>query len=369
MPGRATWRQSLSRTSRSSRRCCASSRRNTTSFSAVSSVASRPPPRTPFSRSCAPTSAVRSRTPRSVSSTPPWSPATTRSGRSGPGGCARRRRGASAGPAVARPVAAPRPEPRHPAHTAANPGEYLSSDPLHEPRHLEQFFETYRRLREESGESTAKLRVESFQKALAEKVEKIKREQGCEAVLIRVTSEQGRTRIVAKPFRRQAKPAGRIAVTMRLRSQRTLAQPAACCGIGLHSGLIVNLELQAPAAVERDRLPARRPARETVGRRRGAQRHEHGVRDHHRVPGRAHRHRRASARGAGRPRRRQRPGPGRRRRGADHGRQRAALSRPGAQRRHRRAGGGAAAPAHPARRRDRRGRARRGLLPGRRRWT
>jgi len=101
-----------------------------------------------------------------------------------------------------------RPEPRHPAHTAADPGEYLSSDPLREPRRLEQFFETYRRLRDESGESTARLRVESFQKALAEKIEKIKREQGCEAVLIRVVKEQGRTRIVAKPFRRQAKPSG-----------------------------------------------------------------------------------------------------------------------------------------------------------------
>jgi hypothetical protein len=112
------------------------------------------------------------------------------------------------GSSVVRHVAPPRPEPRRPAHTAANPGEYLSSDPLHEPRHLGQFFETYRRLREESGEPTAKLRVESFQKVLAEKVEKIKREQGCEAVLIRVVKEQGRTRIVAKPFRRQAKRSG-----------------------------------------------------------------------------------------------------------------------------------------------------------------
>jgi hypothetical protein len=112
------------------------------------------------------------------------------------------------GSCAARPVAPARPEPRHPAHTAAKPGEYLSTNPLHEPRHLEQFFETYRRLREESGEKTDKLRVESFQKALAEKVEKIKKEQGCEAVLIRVTKEQGRTRIVAKPFRRQPRPPG-----------------------------------------------------------------------------------------------------------------------------------------------------------------
>jgi len=116
-----------------------------------------------------------------------------------------REEGRAAGNAVARRVAPPRAEPRHPVHTAARPGEYLASDPLHESRHLEQFFETYRRLREESGESTAKLQVETFQRALAEKVDKIKREQGCEAVLIRVVNDQGRTRIVAKPFRRQSK--------------------------------------------------------------------------------------------------------------------------------------------------------------------
>jgi len=112
------------------------------------------------------------------------------------------------GACIPRQAAQPRPEPRHPAHTAAKPGEYLATDPLHEPRHLEQFFETYRRQREASGESTDKLRVESFQKALAEKVEKIKREQGCESVLIRVVNDQGRTRIVAKPFRRQAGQSG-----------------------------------------------------------------------------------------------------------------------------------------------------------------
>lgn len=116
--------------------------------------------------------------------------------------------GRAGGSCAPRPAAKPQQEQRHPAHTAANPREYLSADPLREPRHLEQFFETYRRLREESGESTAKLRVESFQKALAEKVEKIKREQGCEAVLIRVAIEQGRTRIVARPFRRQGRPSG-----------------------------------------------------------------------------------------------------------------------------------------------------------------
>jgi UDP-3-O-[3-hydroxymyristoyl] N-acetylglucosamine deacetylase len=33
-------------------------------------------------------------------------------------------------------------------------------------------------------------------------------------------------------------------VSLRLRCQRTLAHPAGCCGIGLHSGLIVNLEVR-----------------------------------------------------------------------------------------------------------------------------
>ncbi len=109
------------------------------------------------------------------------------------------------GTCVIRSAAGSKPEPRSPVHTAANPAEYLASNPLHEQRHLEQFFETYRRMREESGETSGKLRLESFQKALAEKIEKIKQEQGCESVLVRVVSDQGRTRIVAKPFRRQSK--------------------------------------------------------------------------------------------------------------------------------------------------------------------
>lgn len=51
-------------------------------------------------------------------------------------------------------------------------------------------------------------------------------------------------------------------MTRRLRSQRTLAQPAACCGIGLHSGLIVNLELRplppsSGIVFERTDLPGR----------------------------------------------------------------------------------------------------------------
>ena len=106
-------------------------------------------------------------------------------------------------PGVSVPRTVPaRTAPRPSAPAAAPLPEYLASDPLHEQRHLLQFFETYRRMREESGESNAKLRPESFRRALAEKVEKIKREQRCESVLLRVVTDQGRTRLVAKPFRR-----------------------------------------------------------------------------------------------------------------------------------------------------------------------
>jgi hypothetical protein len=112
------------------------------------------------------------------------------------------------GPCAARPAAPPRPERKQPAQTAAGALEYLASDPMHEPRHLGQFFQAYRRLREECGEPTAKLSAESFQRALAEKVEKIKRERGCEAVLVRIVTDQGRTRLVAKPFRSHYGKAG-----------------------------------------------------------------------------------------------------------------------------------------------------------------
>lgn len=119
-----------------------------------------------------------------------------------------REEGRALGTVPARPLGAPREEPPPPRKTAADPREYLTSDPRHEQRRMEQFLETYRRLRAECGEPTEKLSAAGFQKALADKVEKIKREQGCDAVLIRVVADQGRTRIVAKPFRRPAKRTG-----------------------------------------------------------------------------------------------------------------------------------------------------------------
>jgi hypothetical protein len=115
--------------------------------------------------------------------------------------------GRACGTAVARPVHVQREGAPHPGKTAADPREYLTADPRHEQRRVEQFLETYRRLRAECGEPTERLTAAGFQKALADKVEKIKREQCCDAVLIRVVADQGRTRIVAKPFRKRDKRA------------------------------------------------------------------------------------------------------------------------------------------------------------------
>jgi hypothetical protein len=78
----------------------------------------------------------------------------------------------------------------------------VAVDPARETHRLQKLYAVYRSLREEVGESVEKLRPESFQKAIADKVEKIKAAQGCEAVLIRVVKEEGKTRIVAKPMRR-----------------------------------------------------------------------------------------------------------------------------------------------------------------------
>lgn len=111
--------------------------------------------------------------------------------------------GRSPGTGLTRPAAPPPAAGRTPQR-AHNASEYLAVHPEHETRRMQELYETYRRLREEAGEPTAKLRVENFRNALVEKIEKIKREQNCDTVLVRIVKDQGRARIVARPFRRAA---------------------------------------------------------------------------------------------------------------------------------------------------------------------
>ncbi len=102
-------------------------------------------------------------------------------------------------------AAAGRPAPR-PA--AGREAQYVAVDPAHEPRRMQRLYETYRTLREQQGESVERLRAEGFQKTLSDRVAKIKAQYGCDAVLIRVVADGGRTRIVARPYRRGADGGG-----------------------------------------------------------------------------------------------------------------------------------------------------------------
>lgn len=104
------------------------------------------------------------------------------------------------GPAAQRPVA-PRPQ----VHLRQPTTEYITADPRHEAERIQHLFDTYRHFRQECGETTEKLKAESFQRALAEKVQKIKETHRVDSVLIRLVKDGGKTRIVAKPFRRRPK--------------------------------------------------------------------------------------------------------------------------------------------------------------------
>jgi hypothetical protein len=105
------------------------------------------------------------------------------------------------GPAAQRPVA-PHPQ----LHVRPPTTEYITANPQQEAQRIQHLFDSYRHLRQECGESTEKLKAESFQRALAEKVQKIKEAHRVDSVLIRLVKDGGKTKIVAKPFRRRPQP-------------------------------------------------------------------------------------------------------------------------------------------------------------------
>lgn len=113
-----------------------------------------------------------------------------------------REEGRSPIPAPRKPRAvAPAPRPAPQPAPPPGPAEYVSRDPHREGAQLHDLYTAYRRLREECGEPTERLREETFRATLSEKIEALRRAQGCDAVAVRVVAEGGRTRIVAKPVR------------------------------------------------------------------------------------------------------------------------------------------------------------------------
>ena len=65
----------------------------------------------------------------------------------------------------------------------------------------EEIFNNFKQLREESGEPTERLRLESFTRILEDKISKIKEMRQCDKVEIRLRREKEKTRILVRPYR------------------------------------------------------------------------------------------------------------------------------------------------------------------------
>lgn len=66
---------------------------------------------------------------------------------------------------------------------------------------IEEIFHSYKELREKCGESTERLRMESFSRILSEKIEKVRSRKNCENVEIRLCRDNGKCRILLRPCR------------------------------------------------------------------------------------------------------------------------------------------------------------------------
>ena len=66
---------------------------------------------------------------------------------------------------------------------------------------MDEIFSTYKDLREQCGESTERLRLESFSRILTEKVEKMRASRNCDKVEVRLRTENNKCRILVRPCR------------------------------------------------------------------------------------------------------------------------------------------------------------------------
>jgi hypothetical protein len=79
--------------------------------------------------------------------------------------------------------------------------KFVAADLHAEERNMKDIFCSYKDLREECGGATDRLRLESFTRILAEKVERIKESKKCEKVEIRLRREKDKCRILVRPVR------------------------------------------------------------------------------------------------------------------------------------------------------------------------
>ena len=97
-------------------------------------------------------------------------------------------------------AAAP-PLPRRPSSPAGSRREFVTANLKSDQDETKEIFHAYKELRESAGESTERLRLESFTRILADKVSKVKESRKCEQVEIRLRRDQDKTRILIRPFR------------------------------------------------------------------------------------------------------------------------------------------------------------------------
>jgi hypothetical protein len=101
-----------------------------------------------------------------------------------------------------RPVrAAAPPPPRRPSSPAGSRREFVTADLRSDQEDMKEIFRTYKELRKSAGESTERLRLESFTRILADKVTKVKESRNCEKVEIRLRRDENKTRILVRPHR------------------------------------------------------------------------------------------------------------------------------------------------------------------------
>ena len=78
---------------------------------------------------------------------------------------------------------------------------FVAADLHAEEKSMKEIFRSYKDLREECGGETDRLRLESFTRILAEKVERIKESKQCEKVEIRLRRDKDKCRILVRPVR------------------------------------------------------------------------------------------------------------------------------------------------------------------------
>jgi hypothetical protein len=91
--------------------------------------------------------------------------------------------------------------PKAPRESSVLRKEFVAASQVPEPAEMKEIFRCYSQLRVECGESTERLRLESFTRILNEKIEKMRSSKKCEKIEIRLIRDRDKSRIMVRPRR------------------------------------------------------------------------------------------------------------------------------------------------------------------------